>query len=75
MPTPSAFSLTYRADDTAIFIDSIQNFRVADFCCPADLLHLSPYPHLNLSIYVFNLTSDHTITFSQLWVFLPDRII
>ena len=45
MPKPSAFSLIYRADDTAIFIDSIQNFRVADFCCPADLLHLSPYPH------------------------------
>ena len=45
MPTPSAFSLVYRADDTAILLDSIQNFRVADFCCPADLLHLSPYPH------------------------------
>jgi len=45
MPKPSAFSSIYRADDTAIFLDSIQNFRVADFCCPADLLHLSPYPH------------------------------
>ena len=45
MPKPSAFSLIYRADDTAIFLDSIQNFRVADFCCPSDLLHLSPYPH------------------------------
>jgi len=31
--------------DTAILLDSIQNFRVADFCCPADPLHLSPYPH------------------------------
>ena len=40
MPKPSAFSLIYRADDTAILLDSIQNFRVADFCCPADLLHL-----------------------------------
>jgi len=46
MPKPSAFLLIYRADDTAIFIDSIQNFKVADFCCPSDL-HLSPYPHFN----------------------------
>jgi len=43
MPKPSAFPLIYRVDDTAIFLDSIQNFRVTDFCCPADLLHLSPY--------------------------------
>ena len=41
MPKPSTFLLIYRADDT----DSIQNFRVADFCCPADLFHLSPYPY------------------------------
>ena len=45
MPKPSAFSLIYRADDTAIFLDSIQNFRIADFCCPADVFRLSPYPH------------------------------
>jgi len=45
IPKPSAFSLIYRADDTAIFLDSIQNFRVTDFCCPSDLFHLSPYPH------------------------------
>jgi len=45
MPKPSAFSLIYRADDKVIFLDSIQNFRIADFCCPADLFHLSPYPH------------------------------
>jgi len=32
MPKPSAFSLIYHADDTAILLDSIQNFRVADFC-------------------------------------------
>ena len=42
---PSAFSVIYNTDDTAIFIDSIQNFRVADFYCPADFLHLSPCSH------------------------------
>jgi len=47
MPKPSAFSLIYHTDDTAILLDSIQNFRVADFCCPADLPHLSPYPQFN----------------------------
>jgi len=51
MPKPSAFSLIYRADDTAIFLDSI-HFRVADFCCPADLLHLSPYPHFTLQTFI-----------------------
>jgi len=44
MPKLSAFLLIYRIDDTSVFPDSIQNFRVTDFCCPADLLHLSPYP-------------------------------
>jgi len=38
-------SVDYRVDDTAIFLDSIQYFRVTDFCCPDDLLHLSPYPY------------------------------
>ena len=52
MPKPSAFSLIYRADDTAILLDSIQNFRVADFCCPADLLRLSPYPHFTFQCFM-----------------------
>jgi len=46
MPKPSAFSVIYRADDTAIFLDSIQNFRVADI---AVQLIFSIFLHIHIS--------------------------
>jgi len=65
MPKLSTFSLIYRADDTAIFLDSIQNFTVADFCCPAELLHLSPYIHISKASILFISVLDRAVELTR----------